>query len=68
VSENMEKELMNFDSNLTELEFNEMLEIEGGVNPWAVVAAAGGVVAGLNELWKFSGGFVKGFKDGVRGK
>lgn len=50
---------LNMESNLIELTNEEMLEVDGG--NWLAI---GGAAAALNELWKFSGGFVEGAKEG----
>lgn len=51
-----------------ELNTEETMKVDGGVLPqWIVIAGTvGGLVATANELWKFSGGFVQGFKDGLK--
>ncbi|HDR8183502.1 TPA: class IIb bacteriocin, lactobin A/cerein 7B family [Bacillus thuringiensis] len=45
-----------------ELSFDETQKIDGGVNPWVVAGTVGGVIALGNEVYKFGGGVVDGWK------
>ncbi|MEC1180253.1 class IIb bacteriocin, lactobin A/cerein 7B family [Metasolibacillus meyeri] len=61
---------LEFKTSLEELKEIELLEIDGGIIPPAilVIGAIGGTITATNELWKFSGGIVQGFKDGFYGR
>ncbi|MDM5353049.1 hypothetical protein QUF65_19710 [Lysinibacillus sphaericus] len=63
-------ESLNVDSSFCELEMNELIEVDGGVNRNAipVIIGIGGVATTLNEGWKFSAAVWEGFKDGFFGK
>lgn len=61
----MTNQSLQFNSSLNELNTDELVAVDGG---WAhaipVIIAVGGVLTTVNEGWKFSSGFVQGFKAG----
>ncbi|WP_042479079.1 hypothetical protein [Bacillus ndiopicus] len=60
---------LEFNSSLDELNQTELIEVEGGaVSALTVAGLVGGGIVLVNEVWKFSGGLVQGFKDGFSGR